>query len=329
MQSKVAEIIRKDPAIDYINSTVGPEAQPDHQYRPHVYRAEAAARAQRLLEPDHPTAAAGANSVPGVIVSFQNVQNINITGRATKAEFQYTLTSSDAETLYRVAPEMKSKLTELSGLRDVTSDLSIENPQMSVEIDREKAAVYGITVDQIRQELFNAFGSRQVGVIYTPLEDYKIILESKPNFQTDASALSRLFLKTASGATVPMEAVTRLIPTVGPLLVNRQANQPAVTLSFNLAPGYSLGAAVDAIQAIERDMRLPASVNTGFQGSAAVFQDSLKGQGILVLAAVFAAYVLLGILYESFIHPITIISGLPSAGVGALITLIAFRWTSP
>jgi HAE1 family hydrophobic/amphiphilic exporter-1 len=194
-----------------------------------------------------------------------------------------------------------------------------------VEIDREKAGAYGITIDQIRQEMFDAFGARQVATIYTPTNDYQIILESQPEFQTDISALSRIYLKTAAGISVPLESVTRLLPGVGPLLVNHQANQPAVTISFNLTPGHSIGQAVDAITAIERDMRLPPSITTGFQGSAAVFQDSLKGQGVLVLAAVFAAYVLLGILYESFIHPITILSGLPSAGVGALITLIAFK----
>jgi hydrophobic/amphiphilic exporter-1 (mainly G- bacteria), HAE1 family len=196
---------------------------------------------------------------------------------------------------------------------------------MNVEIDREKAGVYGITIDQIRQEMFDAFGARQVASIYTPTNDFQVILESKPEFQTDVSALSRIYIKTATGISVPLESVTRLVPAVGPLLVNHQANQPAVTISFNLAPGYSIGQAVDAITAIERDMRLPASITSGFQGSAAVFQESLKGQGVLVLAAIFAAYVLLGILYESFIHPITIISGLPSAGVGALLTLIAFN----
>jgi len=326
LQSQVAAIIRKDPAIDYINSTVGPGGPSPTTNTGRMFialkpRAERNVSSNQIIQ----RLRQSANSVPGMVVYFQNVQNINISGRATRAEFQYTLTSSDTESLYRVAPEMKDKIAALPGLRDVSSDLYLKNPQMNVEIDRERAAVYGISVDQIRQELFNAFGSRQVGVIYTPLEDYRIILESKPDFQSDASALSRLFLKTANGTTVPMEAVTRLVPSVGPLLVNRQANQPAVTLSFNLAPGFSLGAAVDAIRDIEREMRLPASVNTGFQGSAAVFQDSLKGQGVLVLAAVFAAYVLLGILYESFIHPITIISGLPSAGVGALVTLIAFN----
>jgi len=322
LQQKVSEILQKDKAVDYVNSTI-PNPTPNTgrmfvALKPRAERGESSTEIiQRLRQ--------RANTVPGIVVYFQNVQNINISGRRAKGEYQYTLTSSDTETLYRLAPEMREKIAQVSGLRDVNADLYIKNPQMTVEVNREAAAVYGISIDQVRQELFNAFGTRQVATIYTPDDDYAVILESKPEFQTDISALSRLYLKTASGATVPMEAVTRLVPGVGPLLVNHQANQPAVTISFNLAPGTSIGQAVDAIAQIERDMRLPASINTGFQGSAAVFQESLKGQGILVLAAIFAAYVLLGILYESFIHPITIISGLPSAGVGALITLMAFK----
>jgi HAE1 family hydrophobic/amphiphilic exporter-1 len=220
---------------------------------------------------------------------------------------------------------MKAKIAKVPGLRDVNSDLYIKNPQMGVEIDREKAGIYGITIDQIRQEMFDAFGTRQVATIYSPTNDYQVILESQPEFQTDITALSRIFVKTSSGQMVPLEAVTRIVPSVGPLLVNHQGSQPAVTISFNLAPGFSLGQAVDTIQEIEREAGLPAAITTRFQGSAAVFQESLKGQGVLVLAAIFAAYVLLGILYESFIHPITIISGLPSAGIGALLTLLAFR----
>jgi HAE1 family hydrophobic/amphiphilic exporter-1 len=267
-----------------------------------------------------------ANVVPGLSIIFQAVQNIpKLDGRITQAEYQYTLQSSDTEALYRIAPEMTGKLAQIEGLRDVNSDLAITNPQMGVEIDREKAAVYGVTIDAVRQEMFNAFGTRQVATIYTPANDYWVILESKPEFQTDISALSKIYVKTASGVSVPLEAVTRIVPSVGPLQVNHQGNQPSVTISFNLAPGFSLGGAVDAIRNVEREARLPASITSGFQGTAAVFQESLKGQGILVLAAIFASYVLLGILYESFIHPITIISGLPSAGVGALITLIAFK----
>ena len=346
-QAKVAAIIRADKAVDYVNSTVGvggPNATTNYgrmfvALKPKAERNETSnAIIQRLRRTT--------NVVPGIAVYFQNIQNINIGGRISKSQYQYTLQSSDTETLYRVAPDMREKIAKLEGLQDVTTDLYIRNPQMTVEIDREKAAIYGITVDQVRQELFNAFGTRQVATIYTPSNDYQVILESLPEFQADPSGLSKLFLKTnanvnnaggiapgggvsgvgtLTGPVVPLTAVTRLIPSVGPLQVNHQGQQPAVTISFNLAPGYSLGQAVDAIQKIERDERLPPTVTTGFQGTAQVFQDSLKGQGILILAAIFAAYVVLGILYESFIHPITIISGLPSAGIGAILTLMAFN----
>src|SRR5262249_13033161 len=210
------------------------------------------------------------------------VQNIpNLAGCISKAEFQYTLQSSDTETLYRMAPEVRDRIAQLDGVRDVNSDLYIKNPQMGVEIDREKAAVYGVTIDQVQQEMFNAFGTRQVATIYTATNDYWVILEAQPEFQTDITALSKIFVKTSAGVSVPLEAVTRIVPSVGPLQVNHQGNQPSVTISFNLAPGFSLGQAVDAIAQIEREARLPASITTGFQGSAAVFQESLKGQGVL------------------------------------------------
>src|SRR3954464_6722767 len=325
LQDKVATIMRADKSVEYVNSTIGPggpNPTPNTGrmfivLKPRGERPSSTAIIQRLR--------AATSVVPGMVTYYQNVQNLNVTGRASKSEFQYTLQSSNTEALYRLADEMRSKIAAIPGLRDVNSDLYIKNPQMGVEIDREKAAVYGITIEQVRQEMFNAFGTRQVATIYTPTNDYQVILESQPEFQTDISALSRIFVKTSSGQMVPLEAVTRIVPSVGPLLVNHQGSQPAVTISFNLAPGFSLGQAVDTIQQIERDEGLPADITTRFQGSAAVFQESLKGQGVLVLAAIFAAYVLLGILYESFIHPITIISGLPSAGIGALLTLLAFR----
>jgi HAE1 family hydrophobic/amphiphilic exporter-1 len=326
MQRQVAAIIQADRAVEYFNSTVGPGGPTPGTNGGRIFiklkpRAERKESAQAVIQRLRVTA----NTVPGIDVTFRAVQNLNIGGRPSEGEFQYTLTSSDTDTLYRVAPEMRERIDAAPAVRDVKIDLDLRNPQMNIEIDREKAAVYGISIEQVRQELFNAFGSRQVATIYTPDDDYQVILESKPEFQTDISALSKIFLKTASGQTVPLEAVTRLTTSVGPLLVNHQGNMPSVTISFNLAPGASLGQAVDAIRQIERDSRLPATVTTSFQGAAQVFQDSLKGQWILVLAAIFAAYVLLGILYESFIHPITIISGLPSAGIGALITLMAFK----
>jgi hydrophobic/amphiphilic exporter-1 (mainly G- bacteria), HAE1 family len=326
LQQKVSDIVLKDKAVDYVNPSIGPGGVNPTLNTGRIYialkpRSERKESSTAVIQRLRVTA----NVVPGMQVYFQNVQNINITGRVAKSEYQYSLQSGDTEALFRLAPEMRDRIAKIDGLRDVNTDLYIKNPQMTVEIDRAKAAVYGITIDQIRQEMFSAFGQRQIGSIYTPTNDYEVIVESKPEFQTDISALSRIYLKSASGTSVPLESVTRLVPGVGPLLVNHQGNQPSVTISFNLAPGYSVGQAVDAITAIERDMRLPASISTGFQGSAAVFQDSLKGQGVLVLAAIFATYVILGILYESFIHPITILSGLPSAGVGALITLIGFK----
>jgi HAE1 family hydrophobic/amphiphilic exporter-1 len=343
LQRQVSAIIRADKAVDYANSTIGaggpnPTLNAGRMFialKPRKERGEnSTAVIQRLRR--------AANSVPGMAVYFQNVQNINITGRISKSEFQYTLQSSDMQLLYDVAPKLRDKIADIEGLRDVTTDLYIKNPQMTVEIDREKAAVYGITIDQIRQELFDAFGARQVASIYTPTNDYQVILESQPRFQADPSQLQNIYVKTnlpsagsgpgsgvsgngvPSGQSIALSTVTRVIPSVGPLQVNHQGNQPSATISFNLAPGYSLGQAVDAIREIEREANLPITIGTGFQGSAQVFQESLKGQGLLLLAAVFAAYVVLGVLYESFIHPITIISGLPSAGVGALLVLMLF-----
>ncbi|HET9902496.1 MAG TPA: efflux RND transporter permease subunit [Xanthobacteraceae bacterium] len=324
-QAKVADIIRADPAVDYVNSTVG-GGGPNSVSNSGRMLIALKPREERDKLPDVlARLRKNANVVVGMRVYFQPIQNINLGGRLNKSQYQYTLQSNDTEALYRIAPELRDKIAEVPGLLDVTTDLYIKNPQIMVEVDREKAAVYGVTIDQVRQELFNAFGTRQVATIYTPANDYPVILESMPEYRSDPSDLDRVYLKTASGTTVPLSAVTRFVHTVGPLQINHQGQQPAVTISFNLAPGFSLGQAVDAIQKIEREERLPATITTGFQGTAQVFQDSLRGQGVLILAAIFAAYVVLGILYESFIHPITIISGLPSAGIGAILTLLLFK----
>jgi hydrophobic/amphiphilic exporter-1 (mainly G- bacteria), HAE1 family len=324
-QRRVVEIVRADPAVDYVNSTVGAGGpNPTTNYgrmfvvlKSKKEREPARVVMQRLRQK---TAV-----VPGMQTFFQIIQNVNIGGRISKSQYQYSLQSGDTDTLYRVAPEMRDKIAKLPGLQDVTADLYLRNPQVMVDIDREKAASYGISVDQIRQQLYNAYGSRQVATIYTAANDYQVILELMPEFQRSTSDLGKLYLKTAGGQSVPLDAVTTRVNTVGPLQVNHQGQQPSVTISFNLAPGVSLGQAVDAIEQVERDSRLPATVVTGFAGTAQVFQESLKGQGILILAAIFAAYIILGILYESFIHPITIISGLPSAGIGAILTLMAFN----
>jgi HAE1 family hydrophobic/amphiphilic exporter-1 len=323
-QARVVEIIRKDPAVDYVNSTVGaggpnPTANNGRMFvvmKPKKERDPLPTVIQRLRR--------ATSGIAGIQTFFVPIQNINIGGRISKSEYQYTMQSADTEALYRMAAEMRDKLSALPDLRDVNSDLYIRNPQMFIDVDREKAAVYGITVDQIRQDLYNAYGSRQVATIYTPSNDYQVILETLPKFQEDPAYLAKLRIKTASGQVVPLDAVAKIVPTVGPLLVNHQGQQPSVTISFNTAPGVSIGQATTAIERVERESNLPATIVTGFQGTAQVFQDAQKGQGLLILAAVFAAYVILGILYESFIHPITIISGLPSAGIGAILTLMLF-----
>ena len=193
-----------------------------------------------------------ARQIPGMQAFFQSIQNLNIGGRVSKSQYQYVLQSGDTESLYRLAPEMRDKIEKLPGLLDVTTDLYIKNPQMTVDIDREKAAVYGITVDQVRNQLYNAYGARQVGTIYMPSNDYQIILEVQPQFRVDPSDLSKLYMKTPNNVTIPLSAVAKLVPSVGPLQINHQGQQPAVTISFNLAPGYSLGYAVDQITELER-----------------------------------------------------------------------------
>ena len=325
LQRQVADLVRADPAVAYVNSTVGtggPNSVGNSgrmlvALKPRKERDDLQTILARLRK--------NSNSVPGLAIYFQPIQNINLGGKLAKSQYQYTLQSNDTATLYRLAPELRNKISKIDGLLDVTMDLYVTNPQVTIDVDREKAAVYGVTVDQVRQELYNAFGVRQVATIYSPVNYYQVILETQPDFQVSPDDLARVYLKTTNGTTVPLSAVTRFERTVGPLQVNHQGQQPAVTIAFNLAPGFSLGQAVDAIQKLEREDRLPATITTGFQGTAQVFQDSLRGQGILILAAIFAAYVVLGILYESFIHPITIISGLPSAGIGAILTLMLFR----
>jgi len=323
-QQALVDVLKSDPAIDYINSTVGSGGpNPTANYG----RLFVALKPKK--ERDHLSVIIGrlrakARQVPGLQAFFQPIQNLNIGGRISKAQYQYVLQSGDTEALYRISPEMLDRIAKIPGLLDVTPDLYIKNPQMTVDIDREKAAIYGVTVDQVRNQLYNAFGTRQIGTIYMPSNDYQIILEVEPRFKVDPSDLSKLYMKTGNGQTIPLDAVAKLVPSVGPLQINHQGQQPAVTISFNLAPGYSLGYAVDKITALEQASNLPVTIVTGFSGTAQVFQDSLRGQGVLILAAVFAAFIILGILYESFIHPITIISGLPSAGIGAILTLMLF-----
>jgi HAE1 family hydrophobic/amphiphilic exporter-1 len=219
---------------------------------------------------------------------------------------------------------LEERLRELPDLRDVTSDLQIRSPQLFVHIDRDKATTLGVTAGQIEDALANAFGTRQVTTIYTPNDEYQVILELDPKYQRDPSALSLLYVRAAQGQLVPLDALVRLERGVGPLQVNHTGQLPSVTISFGLRPGASLGDALSQIDEVARDV-LPATVTTSYQGAAQAFQASLKGLGLLLIAAILVIYLVMGMLYESFVHPITILSGIPSAGVGALVTLQLFN----
>ena len=263
--------------------------------------------------------------VPGMKVFLQNVPTIRIGGRLTKSLYQYTLQDADTAELFRWAPIVEDKLRALPGLQDVSSDLQITNPKVSVEIDRNKAAALGVTAAQIEDALYTAYGQRQVSTIYTPTNEYWVILEVEPQYQADPAALAMLYVRSTTGALVPLNAVTKLGHGVSPLTINHQGQVPAVTISFNLAPGVSLSSAIADIQKIQVGLDVPDTLIGSFQGSAQAFQSSVAGMGILLIMAVFVIYVVLGILYESYIHPLTILSGLPTAGLGALATLALFN----
>ncbi len=263
--------------------------------------------------------------IPGLKVYPQLLPPIRIGGQISKAQYQYTLQDADIQQLYRWAPILQDKIAGLPGFQDVNSDVQISSPQVVVDIDRDKASALGVSADQIETALGAAYGSQQVSTIYTPSNQYWVILELEPRYQRDPAALSLLYVRSSTGNLVPLNAVARLKRSAGPLTVNHLGQLPAVTISFNLRPGVALGDAVQEVQRAQRELRLPATLSTSFQGTAQAFQASLKGLGILLLVAIIVIYLVLGILYESFIHPLTILSGLPSAGVGALLTLLLFR----
>jgi HAE1 family hydrophobic/amphiphilic exporter-1 len=324
-QQQVAAIIRKHPEIETFMSSLTAGGIGDTQnmgrlgimLKPRAHRKHSADEIIQELRPKLTT-------VPGMRVFLQVPPSIRIGGMMTKSLYQYTLQGADIEELYRVSRDMQARIAALPMLQDVTSDLQITSPKVRVEIDRDKASALGITADQVENALYDAYGNRQVSTIYTPTNQYWVILELDPAYQEDPNALSLLYVRSSKGQLVPLNAVAKLTPGVGPLTVNHLGQLPSVTLSFDLRPGDSIGAAVSQVERIGRTV-LPATISGTFQGSAQAFQSSMRGMGLLVVLAVLVIYIVLGILYESFIHPVTILSGLPSAGVGALATLILFR----
>jgi HAE1 family hydrophobic/amphiphilic exporter-1 len=326
LQKRVGDVLADDPNVEGFfsnvsaggnnNSSTGNSGRFQLRLKP---RSERKLTPEELIEELRPKL----DAIPGVRVYLTNPPMIRVGGQQSRSLYQYTLQGQNLEELYKASKDFEQRLREIPRLTDVNSDLQIASPLLRLEINRDKASTMGVTADQIEDALYSAYGSRQVSDIYTPTNDYWVILEMMPQYQRDLRALGMLHVRSALGRLVSINAVSTVRQTVGPLAVNHLGQLPAVSISFNLAPGVSLGDAVDEIEAAARD--LPDSIHPTFQGVAAAFQSSLVGMGMLLAMALLVIYMVLGILYESFIHPLTILSGLPSAGLGALVALLAFH----
>jgi hydrophobic/amphiphilic exporter-1 (mainly G- bacteria), HAE1 family len=324
LQRKVAAIISQDPNVEAAMSFIGATGfspslnvgrititlKPFSERKP----------ADQVVRELRPKLA----NVLGAKVFLQNVPAIRIGGSLTRSPYQYVLRAPDTEELYHWAPIVERKLRSLPGLVDVASDLQIVRPEVTVHIEREKASALGVSAQSIEMALNNAYGSRQVSTIYTPTNQFWVIMELAQRYQTDPSVMPMLYVRSSTGALVPLNAVANFSSGVGPLQVTHHGQLPSVTLSFDVRPGVALSQAISEVQAGMRDLQVPATLSGTFSGTAQAYQASLQGMGILLLMSILVIYLVLGILYESFIHPLTILSGLPTAGLGAILTLMAF-----
>ncbi|HZK90854.1 MAG TPA: efflux RND transporter permease subunit [Stellaceae bacterium] len=321
------DIVRKDPDVSGVFSFTGASAyNPTEntarvfiQLKPHAERDLSSNQIIRRLRPK-------VAAVEGAKFYMQSGQDISIGGRLSRTLYQYTLTDTDSEELNTWAPKIEAAMKKLPELEDVASDQQVAAQHLAIDIDRDEASRVGISPSLIDQTLYDAFGQRQVANIYTSTSQYKVILEVQPQFQTDPSALQKIYISAPGGTQVPMSTFAHFTTKAEALSVNHQGQFPAVTLSFNLAPGVAIGQAVEAIQHMQEELRLPGTVDGAFQGTAQAFQASLSSTPLLVAAAILVVYIVLGILYESYIHPITILSALPSAGVGALLALMLLHY---
>jgi HAE1 family hydrophobic/amphiphilic exporter-1 len=342
-QSQVSDIIRRDPNVEGLVSTIGGSAAANLggpnlgqivvHLKPRSERKELATDIIAKLRPQ-------VAMVPGIEVYMQNPPTVRIGGQVSKSLYQFSMQSPNRDLLYDTARKLRKALQVVPGLEDLTSDLEVTSPQIDVDIDRDKAAAMGVTASQIENAFYDAYGPRWVSTIYAPVNEYKVLLELAPQYQADPSALSLLYFKagvgvnaaptaggaaaTTNGSVVPLDTLAHVRQTVGPQTINHYGQLNAVTISFGLAPGASLGSALSQVREVA-EQTLPEAVTGQFQGAAKAFQSSLSNLSVLLLIAVMVVYIVLGILYESYIHPLTILSGLPSAGFGALVTLIVFR----
>ncbi|HLY06904.1 MAG TPA: efflux RND transporter permease subunit [Rhizomicrobium sp.] len=322
-QRQAAAIIAADPNVENTMSSVGAGGARTGVNTGTIFmvlkpRSERALSADEIIQELRPKL----TGIPGVNVYMQNPPSIRIGGQTTKSQYQYTLQDLDQQELQTYALKLSSALSQQPGFQAVTTDLDLSAPAVNVAIDRDRAAALGVSPAQIETALGAAFGGEQISTIYTPIDQYWVMLELLPQYQYDPSDLSRLYVLASDGVTlVPLTSVTKQTPGTSPLSVNHLSQLPSVTVSFNLAPGVALSDAVTAIARVQAHLGMPAGIQGSFQGTAQAFQASTANMGILLIAALFVVYIVLGILYESFIHPLTILSGLPSAAVGALATL--------
>jgi len=322
LETQISDIVRRDPDVDHVVSFIGADGtnatvnsgRLSITLKPRGDREstsdEVIARLKPLLA-----------QVTGVATHLQSVQDLQVDSRVGRTQYQYTMEDADGKELEEWSGKMLAKIRTLPELTDVTSDQQAAGPQLSLEIDRDTASRLGISPQLIDDTLYDAFGQRQISTIFTQLNLYRVILEVKPEASEDPRALDRLYVRSASGSQVPLSSFVRMTHTTAPLALSHQGQFPAVTLSFNLAKG-SLGDAVEAIHRAEDEIGLPAGIRAGFSGTAKAFKDSLESEPLLILAALVTVYIVLGVLYESYIHPITILSTLPSAGIGALLALM-------
>jgi HAE1 family hydrophobic/amphiphilic exporter-1 len=325
--NQFADIIGKDPAVKEVIAFAGATGgnASENTARIMIQLKDFSDRdvsAQEVIQRLRPKVA----QVQGAKFFLQAAQDVTVGGRLTQTEYQYTLSDTDTEELNHWAPQIQQGMQKLAELQDVATDQQIASPHTAVEIDRDAAYRLGLSLSLIDQTLYDAFGQRQITTIFTSTNQYKVILEVQPDFQLDASALSRIYIPSNTGAQVPLSTVAKYSTKIEPLTVNHQGQFPSVTLSFNVSPGVSLGQAVAKIQALQEQLKVPQTLQGAFQGNAQAFQSSLSSTPLLIAAAVLVMYIVLGMLYESYIHPITILSALPSAGVGALIMLIIFGY---
>ena len=324
-QQRIAEVLRQNPHVDSFMSSAGSRGSPNSGSNLGILFIRLKDRSERkeTVEQVIHELRVQTRGIPGIRAFFQNPPTIQVGGRFTRSQYQYTLQSTSTEELYHYAPLLAEKVMGLPGFRDVTTDLQLKNPEVYLDIDRDKASALGVSAEQVEDALYTAYGSREISTIYAPSNQYAVVMELAPEYQTEPGLLSMLYVRSSGGQLVPLSTIARISRGYGALSINHSGQLPSVTVSFNLEPEYPLGDAVTVLDKLSRDV-LPGTITSSFQGTAQAFQSSMVGLGNLLILTILVIYIVLGILYESFIHPLTILTALPLAGLGALVTLLGF-----